>query len=109
MDMNEFQHKPSVEIVGRTSADVDQGLRNYMIKVFNYMGLGLLLTTAVAWFVANNDGLLDMLYDFNMQEQTITLSGLGWIVALAPLAMIFAFNYVLHRLPIFSFYTPKGA
>ena len=95
MDMNEFQHKPSVEIVGRAAADVDQGLRSYMIRVFNHMGLGLLLTAAVAWLVANNDSLLGLLYNINIQEHTATLSGLGWIVALAPLIMIFAFNHVV--------------
>lgn len=97
MDMNEFQHKPAVEIVGRTASDVDQGLRSYMIRVFNYMGLGLLLTAAVAWFIAGNESILSSLYNVNMQERTISLSGLGWVVALAPLAMIFAFNYVIQN------------
>ena len=94
MDMNELQHKPSVEIVGRSSADVDEGLRSYMIKVFNYMGAGLLLTAAVAWFVANNESILHLFYNIDMQQHSISMTGLGWIVAFAPLIMIFAFNYV---------------
>ena len=97
MDMNELQHKPSVEIVGRSATYVDQGLRSYMIKVFNYMGVGLLLTAAVAWLFANNEGLLSLLYNIDMQQHSISMSGLGWIVAFAPLIMIFAFNYVVQN------------
>ena len=97
MDMNELQHKPSVEIVGRSAAYVDQGLRSYMIKVFNYMGVGLLLTAAVAWLFANNEGLLSLLYNIDMQQHPISMSGLGWIIAFAPLIMIFAFNYVVQN------------
>lgn len=97
MDMNELQHKPSVEIVGRATANIDLGLRNYMIKVFNYMGASLLLTAAVAWLFANNEGLLSLLYNIDMQQHTISMSGFGWIIAFAPLIMIFAFNYVIQN------------
>lgn len=97
MNMNELQRKPSVEIVGRASTDIDQGLRSYMIKVFNYMGMGLLLTSAVAWLFANNESLLQLLYNIDMQQHSISMSGLGWIVAFAPLIMIFAFNYVVQN------------
>lgn len=97
MDMNELQHKPSVEIVGRSATHVDEGLRSYMIKVFNYMGVGLLLTAAVAWLFANNEGLLSLLYNIDMQQHSISMSGLGWIIAFAPLIMIFAFNYVVQN------------
>jgi len=93
MDMNELEHKPSVEFVGRSTANVDEGLRSYMIKVFNYMGAGLILTAAVAWLVANTS-LINLFYNIDMQNNTISMSGLGWLVAFAPLIMIFAFNYV---------------
>lgn len=96
MDMNELQHKPSVEIVGRSSANVDMGLRNYMIKVFNYMGVGLILTAAVAWLVANTS-LITLFYNFNQQTNQVSMSVLGWIVAFSPLIMIFAFNHVVQH------------
>lgn len=95
MDMNELQNKPSVEFVGRHANTVDEGLRNYMIKVFNYMGAGLLLTAAVAWLVAGNETLLRLFY--NIQGNMISMSALGWIVAFAPLIMIFAFQYVMNN------------
>ena len=96
MDMNEFQNGTPVEYADRSVADIDQGLRAYMIKVFNYMGMGLLLTAAVAWFVANNISLRDALYVIeNGYLQSMT--GLGWIVAFAPLALVFAFGYVMRN------------
>lgn len=97
MDMNELERKPSVEFVGRASANVDAGLRSYMIKVFNYMGAGLLLTAIVAWFVASNETLLSLFYNVDIQSRTLSMSGLGWLVALAPLIMIFAFGYIINN------------
>ncbi|MBQ8481899.1 MAG: Bax inhibitor-1/YccA family protein [Alphaproteobacteria bacterium] len=96
MNMNELQRKPSVEIVGHSAANVDQGLRSYMIKVFNYMGAGLILTAAVAWLVANT-GLITLFYNIDTQNSSVTMSGLGWLVAFAPLIMIFAFSYVANN------------
>lgn len=94
MNMNELQRKPSVEFVGRSAANIDEGLRNYMIKVFNYMGAGLILTAVVAWLVANTS-LINLFYNIDMQSHSVSMSALGWIVAFAPLIMIFAFNYVV--------------
>src|SRR5690606_6865300 len=32
---------------------IDEGLRSYMLRVYNYMGLGLVVTGLAAWFAAN--------------------------------------------------------
>jgi len=90
MDMNEYQHKPAVEIVGRAAAEIDQGLRQYMISVFNYMGAGLLVTALVAYLFANVPALYGLLYN----PATHGMTALGWIVTFAPLILIFGFNYV---------------
>ena len=91
-EWNNFQtvetaRKPSVEVV-------DEGLRSYMIKVFNYMGGSLFLAGLVAYLFANT-GLALMMYNIDAQAQTASISAFGWLVMLAPLVMIFAFNYVL--------------
>ena len=31
---------------------VDEGLRSYMLRVYNYMGIGLVVTGLAAWFAA---------------------------------------------------------
>ena len=88
MDLNEYQHKPAVEIMHKSETYVDQGLRQYMIKVFNYMGAGLLVTALVAYLFATTPMLWNLLYSSK------GMTPLGWIVTLAPLIMVFAFNYV---------------
>ncbi len=61
-----------------TEAQIDQGLRAYMLRVYNYMASGLALTGIVAFVVANTG-----LY------QTLFNSGAGWIVMFAPLGIVF--------------------
>ena len=43
------------------SAQVDAGLRQYMLSVYNYMGLGLAITGLVAVFVASTPALFEPL------------------------------------------------
>lgn len=95
--MNEWNNMQSVEVAHKPSVEmVDEGLRNYMIKVFNYMGGSLFLAGLVAYLFANT-GLNAMMYNIDYQAQTASISAFGWLVMLAPLAMIFAFHYVLAR------------
>ena len=49
--MAEFD-RPSVAARPGTAAVIDQGLRSYMLRVYNYMGIGLVVTGLVAYFVA---------------------------------------------------------
>ncbi len=73
---------------------VDEGLRQYMLKVYNYMAGGLCLTALAAYLVANTS--LIRLF-FNVTPQGVTMSGLGWLFLFAPLLMVFAFGWVLQR------------
>ena len=75
---------------------VDEGLRQYMIKIFNYMCIGLCITALGAWIGANTS-LLGMMFSVNEAANTISLSPLGWIITLAPLAMVIAFNVMMTR------------
>lgn len=61
-----------------TQTQVDEGLRSYMLRVYNYMGSGLALTGIVAYVVAHTS-----LY------QALFGSGIGFIVMLAPLGIVF--------------------
>lgn len=95
MAMNEIERKPSVEVMHRTATGfVDEGLREHLIKVFNYMWISLCVTAFAAYAVANT-GLLQYMYSINPQAHTAGFSLIGWLVILSPLALIFAFNYVL--------------
>lgn len=71
--------------------DVDEGLRSYLISVYNYMAGGLLVTALTAYFIANSS-LMGLMFDARGG-----MSGLGWLFLLAPLIVVFGFNWVVSR------------
>lgn len=79
--------------VGARAAQIDQGLRAHMNKVYGLMSVGLLLTALVAWAVGSNDALLSIFRD----PVTLSPNILGWVVMFAPLIMVFAFGAMIQR------------
>ncbi len=73
---------------------VDEGLRSYMIKVYNYMTGGLCLTALTVYLLINT-GLIGMFFKVN--EGYAGLSLLGWVALIAPLVMVFMFNSAVQR------------
>ncbi len=78
---------------GTRAAQIDEGLREHMNKVYGTMSVGMLITFAVAWAIGSNDQLLSIFRD------PITLSPniLGWIAMFLPLGMVFGFGAVMRR------------
>ena len=74
----------------------DAGLRSYMLKVYNYMASGVLLTGFVALLffkmavVTSAEGQIIGLTNFG---NTIYASGLKWVIMLAPLAIVFYMSF----------------
>lgn len=79
---------------GARSAQIDEGLRTHMNKVYGTMSIGLLVTALAAWAVGTNDALLSIFRD----PVTLSPNILGWIIMFAPLAMVFAFGAAINRL-----------
>ena len=73
--------------VGVPSAARDVGLRSYMLKVYNYMASGVLLTGIVALLFANS----------GMAAQVMA-TPLRWLVILAPLGFVFAMSFGVNRM-----------
>ena len=44
---------------GARVREVDEGLRSYMLRVYNYMALGVAVTALVSMFVAANPALME--------------------------------------------------
>lgn len=61
----------------------DEGLRQHMLSVYNYMALGLVLTGVVAFTVASVPALYVPIFS----------TPLKWVVMLAPLAFVFLFSF----------------
>ena len=72
----------------KSQAQVDIGLREYMLKVYNYMATGLGLTGLTAYFVAITPSLFNAIYG----------TPLYWIVALAPLGFVFYLSARLNKI-----------
>ncbi|TPJ31402.1 Bax inhibitor-1/YccA family protein [Mesorhizobium sp. B2-7-2] len=67
----------------QAGAVYDEGLRTHMLRVYNYMGLGLVVTGLVAFFVASTPALYVPIFS----------SPLKWVVMLAPLAFVMLFSF----------------
>jgi FtsH-binding integral membrane protein len=67
---------------------VDEGLRRHMLAVYNYMGLGLVITGLVAFIVGTTPALYVPIFS----------TPLKWVVMLAPLAFVFFFSFRIHTL-----------
>lgn len=68
------------EVVGGR-AGYDEGLRSHMLKIYNYMASGVLLS-----------GIVAMLFASSSIGLQVMSSPLRWVVMLAPLAFIFFFS-----------------
>lgn len=82
-------------VSSRATATIDEGLRSFMIKVYNFMAGGLCMTAFAAWLTINTP-LVNLF--FNIQaNQVIGLSGFGWLMFLSPFIMALVFNWVIVR------------
>jgi FtsH-binding integral membrane protein len=76
---------------------IDEGLRAHMIRVYNYMAIGLVLTGAVAFAVVNTP--LGALF-FQAAARGYTLLPLGWIAFIAPLGLVMWMSFGIHRMSV---------
>ncbi len=85
-------------------ASIDEGLRAYMLKVYNYMTTGLVLTGFIAYFFGKasvaaftpNGVILTSL------GQALFNSGLSWIIMLAPLGFVFYLSARINKMSVSS-------
>ena len=82
------------QAAGVRTAEIDEGLRAHMNKVYGMMSVGMVLTGGVAWAVGTTPALLGLLRD----PATLSPNILGWIVMFAPLIMVFAFAGMINRM-----------
>ncbi|MDF1721028.1 MAG: Bax inhibitor-1/YccA family protein [Minwuia sp.] len=73
---------------GVDAAALDQGLRKYMLGVYNYMASGLLVSGVVALLVSSSPSLM----------QAIFGSGLAFVVMLAPLGILLVMSFAQNKI-----------
>jgi uncharacterized protein len=91
-----FQNRAAQARAGSAEM-IDQGLRTYMLKVYNLMALGLLITGLASfgtWQLAVDNGQLTAL------GTALYASPLRWVVMLAPLGMVFFLSYRINKMSV---------
>ncbi|MCQ2965951.1 MAG: Bax inhibitor-1/YccA family protein [Alphaproteobacteria bacterium] len=66
--------------------EIDVGLQKFMNKVYNFMCIGLLITTIVSYGLSHTP-MINLF--FAVQENAIRMTALGWVATLAPLFLVF--------------------
>ncbi len=79
------------------TASYDEGLRSYMLSIYNYMASGVLLTGIIALLVSSNAGLMSVFFAESASGR-VGPTILGWVAMLSPLAIILVMNFGINRL-----------
>lgn len=86
---------PDRRFMTRTEAEaaqIDVGLREHMLRVYNYMASGVALTGIVALLVANSPTMIHAIFG----------TPLAWVVMLAPLGFVLVISFGIHKLSLFA-------
>ena len=70
------------------AAQIDVGLRSYMLQVYNYMASGIALTGIVAYLTASYEPLRNAIFG----------TPLMWVVMLAPLGAVFFLSFKINTI-----------
>ena len=86
----------------RSAAEIDEGLRAYMLTVYNYMASALALTGLAAYVTANTQAFYSLLYTFaktpDGQVVLTGMTGLGYVAMFAPLGLVFFLGFGINRM-----------
>lgn len=104
--MAEFD-RPTIAAGAGSGAVVDQGLRSYMLRVYNYMGLGLVVTGLVAYFANVAAVTTDSASAVAQAPNGLMLTQWGvwlytsplmWVVTFAPLIFVMVLSFGINKL-----------
>ncbi len=82
------------------SSEVDVGLRNYILNIYNYMFIALILTGAAAYSVFAFEPLTQMLYQVDAAGRIAGPTGLGKFIMFAPLAFVLVLSFGVNKLSL---------
>ena len=78
----------------------DEGLRNYMLKIYNFMAIGLLVTGVFAFSTLNFPPLASLMFNIGPNGEFMGTSGLGMLISFAPLGIAIYFFMGLGRMSV---------
>ena len=89
------------EAAQHSTAVTDEGLRAYMLKVYNYMATGILMTGIIALITFKMSVVTDSsgsIVGLTQVGNAIYMSGLKWLVMLAPLGIVFYMSFGINKM-----------
>jgi len=95
--MADPRFQTSVQTRTRDQAVIDEGLRAYMLRVYNYMASGVALTGVLAYVTANTPALLSLLYERG-PNGGIQSTMLGYAVMFSPLIFVMVLSFGINRM-----------
>ena len=101
----EFNKQTSTTRSSASEAVIDQGLRSYMLKVYNYMASGVLLTGVISLIVFKFSGGMNITLGptgftglTNPFGELLFNSGFKWLVMLAPLGIVMYLSFGIAKM-----------
>ena len=94
----EFNKQSTSVRSSASEAIIDQGLRAYMLKVYNYMASALVLTGFVALLTAKYAVQSFEPLILSDLGKSLYHSGLAWVVMLAPLGIVFYMSFGINKM-----------
>ena len=89
------------EAAQQSAVTMDEGLRAYMLKVYNYMATGILMTGIIALITFKMSVVTDSsgsIVGLTQVGNAIYMSGLKWLVMLAPLGIVFYMSFGINKM-----------
>jgi uncharacterized protein len=97
--MSDYRNTPLRSVSStQTGADIDEGLRTYMLKVYNLMAFGLAITGVAAYGLATLA--VDATGNMTSLGALIYTTPLRWVILLAPIALVFFLSFRIHSMSV---------
>lgn len=84
----------------KNTVGFDEGLRSYMLKVYNFMSLALLITGVMAMGTLNFPPLMNIMYNIGPNGEFLGSSMAGTIITFAPLGIAIYFFMGMGRMSV---------
>jgi FtsH-binding integral membrane protein len=102
-NMNNPLRDGYVQQGAQTAAGIDEGLRAYMLKVYNYMAIGLAITGIAAMGMFQLAVVQDAsgsIIGLTAIGEAIYTSPLRWVIMLAPLGAVFFLSFRISKMSV---------
>ena len=101
MEFNKENILNKVKSATQSTVVMDEGLRSYMLKVYNYMASGILITGIISLLffkLSVNTDASGAIISLTSLGNTLFFSGFKWIVMLAPLGVVFYMSFGINKM-----------